>query len=150
MFVVWRRTERRGRLYLGDPAARLEARLVESLRIDGKPRQRFIAYIGSIEEPNDGGDRIDFWDVTSRVLNYLVNRLGDERPKIEAALDARVPRPTAQDRRAYMPRWERLKKRRGEACAQVRAERAAAPARPPDNVIPPKRRKRSRYAASFR
>ena len=66
----------------------VEARLVEGVRIGGKPRQRFIAYIASIEEPNDSSDRVDFWDGTSQVLNDLANRFGGERAKIEASLAA--------------------------------------------------------------
>ena len=45
MFVVWRRRTKRGRQWPEDRDARLEARLVEGMRIDGKPRQRFIVYI---------------------------------------------------------------------------------------------------------
>ena len=122
MFVVWRRREKRlkARWELDWPY-RLEARLVEGVRVDGKPRQRFIAYIGSIEEPYDSSDRVDFWDVTSQVLDHLGNRLGEERQKVEGALAARVPRPTAQERRSYMPRWQRRQKRRDEGWARSEA-----------------------------
>jgi len=109
MFVVWRRRTKRGRQCPGD--ARLEARLVEGVRIDGKPRQRLIVYIGSIEEPYNSGDRVDFWDVASQVLDHLGNQIGAERSKIEASLAAKVPRPTAQERRTYAPRFERRKSR---------------------------------------
>ena len=118
----------------------VEARLVEGVRIGGKPRQRFIAYIASIEEPNNSSDRVDFWDVASHVLDHLGNRIGAERSKIEASLAANVPRPTAQERRTYVPRFERWQKRRDEVWALVRAEKAAEPVVPADNVLRPKRR----------
>ena len=130
MFVVWRRRTKRGRQWPGDRDARLEARLVEGVRIDGKPRQRFIVYIGSIEEPYDSGDRVDFWDVASHVLDHLGNRIGAERSKIEASLAAKVRRPTARERRTYVPRFERWQKRRDEDWARVRAEKAAEPRTP--------------------
>ena len=94
-----------------DGDVRLDARLVEGVRIDGKPRQRFIVYIGSIEEPYDSGDRVDFWDIASQVLDHLGNRLGAERSKIEASLAAKVPRLTARERRIYVPRFERWQSR---------------------------------------
>ena len=135
MFVVWRRRTKRGRQWPEDRDARLEARLVEGMRIDGKPRQRFIVYIGSIEEPYDSGDRVDFWDVASHVLDHLGNRIGAERSKIEASLAAKVPRPTAKERRTYVPRLERWLKRRDE----VRAEKAAEPVVLADTVLPSRR-----------
>ena len=135
MFVVWRRRTKRGRQGPEDRDARLEARLVEGIRIDGKPRQRFIVYIGSIEEPYDSGDRVDFWDVASHVLDLLGNRIGAERSKIEASLAAKVPRPTAKEHRTYVPRLERWLKRRDK----VRAEKAAEPVVPADTVLPSRR-----------
>jgi hypothetical protein len=124
MFVIWRRRLLRLKpRWQVDPEARLEARLAESVRVEGKPRQRFIAYLASLAEPNDASDRADFWDVITHELDRLGNRLGDERAKIEAAIAARVPRPTAQERAAYLSRYERWLKRRDEGWAHIRAER---------------------------
>jgi hypothetical protein len=52
-----------------DEHARLKAILAESVRVNGKPTQKHIAFLGSTSI--DGADRMRFWhDVTTR-LNTL-------------------------------------------------------------------------------
>src|SRR5262245_22011983 len=72
-----------------EPHARLKAILVESVRVGGRPRQRHIAFLGSVAI--DGGDRRRFWyDVTTK-LDRLSNRVSpDDRQRIEAAIAKRV------------------------------------------------------------
>jgi hypothetical protein len=100
MFVVWRSRERQ----LWD-RTRHAARLVESVRVRGKPRQRFIAQLGSYEEyegptPADTEaielrQRLQFWRSARSVLDHLAGRLSaDERAEIEAALALRIAPPS--------------------------------------------------------
>jgi ClpX C4-type zinc finger len=75
--------------------------LVESKRIDGKPTQQHIAYLGSYSEnhlhknPVQCGGR--FWDgIDDKLVDLLAQekiKAGD-RALIEAALSAKVPRPS--------------------------------------------------------
>jgi hypothetical protein len=93
MYVRWQRKQRVDKDGYG---ALLTATLVESRRIDGKPRQRSISYLGSIREGliEHTLSRHDyFWrDATSR-LNQL-NMTRGQRDKIETALASRVRRLT--------------------------------------------------------
>jgi len=74
--------------------------LVESVRVDGKPQQRHIAYLGSIADSAPLMVRIRFWDKITERLDRLADRLSTaEHKKIEKALSARVPRPTAAQRK---------------------------------------------------
>ena len=52
MFVRWQTRERRNRAFGGDkgPGMHWSAILVEGQRIDGKPVQRHVAYLGGITE----------------------------------------------------------------------------------------------------
>jgi hypothetical protein len=71
--------------------------LVEAVRSDGQPRQRHVAYLGSITESalSIVAQRHYFWEEASKRLDALGNRVRrEDRGKIEAALAARVPRPT--------------------------------------------------------
>ena len=70
MFVRWQlyRSQARNRSHRehNDKHARLKAILVESVRIDGKPQQKHIAFLGSTSI--DGGDRPRFWyEVTTKL-----------------------------------------------------------------------------------
>lgn len=71
--------------------------LVESVRVDGKPRQRHVAYVGGITESAIEIDiqRCHFWDQISARLDALGNQMTTaDREKIEAAIAEKVPRPT--------------------------------------------------------
>lgn len=93
MFVRWQlyRSQARNRYVreANDKDARLKAILVESVRVDGKPRQRHIAFLGSVLI--DGSDRRRFWyDVTTK-LNRLSNRVSPlERSRIGDAIAKKV------------------------------------------------------------
>lgn len=115
MFVRWKRARRKdsrhtevvpGRSYnppISKPEWLLSAVLVESVRIGGKPRQRIIAYLGSIRE-----SRLDpaceygifhrgyFWrDATARLEALDIHE--SERARISAALAERVPPPDPEE-----------------------------------------------------
>ena len=72
MFVRWQEYKsqaqsRRLRAHRKKHGQRLRAMLVETVRIDGKPRQRYLAYLGSVQA--DRRDRPRFWyDVTRTYL----------------------------------------------------------------------------------
>ena len=94
MFVKWQSRQKWGGVLL-------MASVVESKRVDGKPRHKLITYLGSIRENHAQGDpknavrQDDFWQHVSKKLNQASNRITTEdRAKIEAALAKRVERPT--------------------------------------------------------
>jgi hypothetical protein len=69
----------------------------------GSPRQRHIAYLGSIYESwlSKVLDRAEFWDKMARRLDALGNQIGrDDRSEIEAAIGRKVSRPSEDERRA--------------------------------------------------
>ena len=110
MYVRWlkrdltRTTRIHGRFGIGGHA--LSAVLVESRRVAGKPRQRFVAHLGTIrvwdtmmgkgDVPIAGGGRahhVDargFWDSVSRKLDVIERAF--DRDIVEAGIAARVPR----------------------------------------------------------
>jgi hypothetical protein len=81
--------------------------MVECRRVNGRPRQKFVAHLGTIqvwengmgEVPIGTGGRaypaviIAFWDRLSRKLNAL--QAPHDRDAIEARVSAKVPRPDA-------------------------------------------------------
>lgn len=97
MYLRWKKTRRRDRW--GEENWAHSAVLVESVRMDGKPRQRMIAYVGTIQDRYllGGADTARwrlwrFWDNADAALDRLA--LPDiERAKIVAALEAVVPMP---------------------------------------------------------
>lgn len=102
MFVRWQNSKTVARWKRHDKINRVRAILVESVRQDGKPRQRYVAFLASYE-PDEASHRLRliiqcrFWRTACRVLDRLGNRITpDDRRQIEAALAARVPRPDAE------------------------------------------------------
>jgi hypothetical protein len=97
MYVRWKRRARK-RTLAGESTQLLTATLVESRRVDGKPRQHIVAYLGSIHDvqlkyplPSER-----FWRAASNRLDAL--GLHDvERTVIEAALSEVVPRPQPEE-----------------------------------------------------
>jgi hypothetical protein len=100
MFVRWQsrkktRLVRLGRGETGD--TRWTATVVEAVRIDGKPRQRHVACLGSIYESRfrSTGDCAVFWGTIAERLDRLDNRMRpSERRNVEMAIAKKVPRPT--------------------------------------------------------
>jgi len=76
----------------------LDAVLVESQRIDGRPRQRFVAHLGTIREQDvtDPRQRVQFW----RGVNIRLDEIGitdGDRDRIAATLANRVVPPTPDE-----------------------------------------------------
>jgi hypothetical protein len=93
MYVRWQlyRSQARNRSHRerNDKHARLKAILVESVRIDGKPQQKHIAFLSSTSI--DGGDRPRFWYEVTTKLDRLSNRLSPaDRKQIVAAIAKKV------------------------------------------------------------
>ncbi len=95
MFIRWQKRKRR------DGVTRLNAILCESRRVDGKPRQEHIAYLGAIDDvwldqplddPGANLKRHEFWEKAEKRLAPLANRLAsDDHHKIREQLNAKVP-----------------------------------------------------------
>ncbi len=123
MYVRWRKreltrtTRSHGRFAIGGHA--LSVVLVESRRVAGRPRQRFVAHLATLrvwdaatgkgDVPMAGGGRAcrtdarGFWECVSRKLD-AIDRVFD-RNVVEARIAARVPRPGAK------PQAEQVEKR---------------------------------------
>jgi hypothetical protein len=99
MFIRWKRRKKAATKPWRQPRSRSDAGdslycvLVESQRISGKPRQKVICYLGSLDE----GDReklwlrVDFWDAVVRKLDGLHLNPRD-RDKIEKSIGRIVSR----------------------------------------------------------
>ena len=82
MFVRWHCKR-------NDERARFSAVLVESVRVDGKPRQKHIAFLGSTTV--DAKDHLGFWCQVTERLDQLSNRLTpQDRKQIVAAIAKRL------------------------------------------------------------
>jgi hypothetical protein len=92
MFVRWqeyksRAQSRRLRAFRKKHGQRLRAILVETVRIDGKPLQRYLAYLGSVQA--DRRDRPRFWyNVTRKLDQCRLSR--EERKQITSAIAKKV------------------------------------------------------------
>jgi hypothetical protein len=108
MFVRWHLHRSQDRIARHrkrkDREARLRAILVEAVRIDGKPRQRHIAYLGSIRHDCTGkvDYRVRFWRDARKAFDRLGKRLtAAGRTRVEELIGERVRRPTAQQEKAW-------------------------------------------------
>ena len=84
---------RHGEVLGGD--VRWTAVVVESVLVDGNPRQRQVALLASITESEIEivHHRRYFWDAVHERLDQLGNRMSiDDRRRIEAAITHKVPR----------------------------------------------------------
>jgi len=124
MFVRWQRYRSQAckpwHRERNDEHARLKAILVESVRVNGKPRQRHIAFLGSVSIAYsiDGPGMRRFWyDVTLR-LNRLGARVGPEDyQQITASIAKKVGgRPMTEAELEQFERGEQLLGRRLLLC----------------------------------
>jgi hypothetical protein len=148
MYVRWRRRQHseRGRYRLGpkrramsDGSLRypvvgfvsepkdewtLSAVLVESVRTPAGPRQKVICYLGSIVERREGhhGRRASFWATADPRLEEA-GVAGEGRTRIVAALEARVPRPTAEGLAAEQAESDALTEALRSRAGRGKAER---------------------------
>ncbi len=112
MFVRWQKRKRR------DGVTRLNAVLCESRRVDGKPRQEHIAYLGAIDDvwldqplddPAANLKRCEFWEKAEKRLAPLANRLAaDDHYKIREQLNAKVPMADTNEARKEFLRQRRF------------------------------------------
>jgi hypothetical protein len=87
----------------GTQDVRWAAIIVESVRIDGKPRQRHVAYLASTTESRIAvvHQRRYFWDEVLDGLDRLMNRMSiEDRTRVEAAIALKVPRLTREEHEA--------------------------------------------------
>jgi hypothetical protein len=101
MFIRW---QKRPKSVRSRQDIILMAVLIRSIRIDGRPRQQHMAYLGSISESGLTllGRRSDFWNSATEALNGLGDQITRvERKSIEKALRSKVgPRPTQREKQA--------------------------------------------------
>ena len=92
-----------------DKRARLKAILVESVRVNGGPRQKYIAFLGSMSI--DRSDMHRFWrEVTAR-LDQFGNRVGPEdRDRLLASIAEKVGEgpPTPAELEQYAREYDAL------------------------------------------
>jgi hypothetical protein len=87
----------------GGQDVRWKASLVENVRVNGKPQQHHIAFLGGIAESGMAivHQRRYFWDKVYERLDRLANRISlEQRRQIEAAIAARVPRLSQEEHEA--------------------------------------------------
>jgi hypothetical protein len=139
MFVRWQRYESQALnswwAERNDRRARLKAILVESVRVDGKPRQKHVAFLGSIasDDSIDGTAGKRFWRDVTQKLERLGNRVSpEERERILAAIAAKIGgRPTEAELEQFEARVEAfMQSVRTSLAAPQRAPRRARRQRP--------------------
>ena len=78
--------------------------LVESVSVNGKPRQNHVAYLGSFStrQAKISAQRVYTWEHMLERLDRLSNRITPkDRKKIEAVIASKLgPRPTKRERTA--------------------------------------------------
>ena len=82
------------------PITRVKAILVETVRIDGKPRQKHVAFIASYQDGRLDliGTGSTFWRDARQRLDRISNQITPaDHSKVEAALAQRVPPTTAAE-----------------------------------------------------
>jgi hypothetical protein len=97
MYVRWQTYRSRARdprhRARNDERARLRAILVESVRVNGEARQKYIAFLGSLTIAQAGSDpdALWFWYRVTKRLDRLGARIGSEdRARISASIAKRV------------------------------------------------------------
>jgi hypothetical protein len=114
MYVRWkRRPLKKSNSYDPDPQ-QLTAYLVESRRVDGKPRQRTVAYLGSIRERflSEPGRRRWFWrEIAPRLDALALPHI--EREAIETTVARIVARLTEDEEAQIGERLRGLEARGG-------------------------------------
>ena len=107
MYVIWRRRKREhyagwwDSIVIGD--VRLTPIIVQSRRVNGKPKQEHIACLPSIIESHiNENSAVSFWAAVEKQLTRLTNRIPrEDMEKIRAALDKVVPQPNPEYAKNY-------------------------------------------------
>jgi hypothetical protein len=114
MFVRWQKRKRKSRAFGGGRRGtdtHWAASLVESVRVDGKPTQRHVAYLAGITDSGIeiAAQRAFFWQKATEQLDRLANRISkDDRARIEDLIEKRVPRLTRKEYDDCLARWAAL------------------------------------------
>lgn len=110
MYARWNRKKRTKNIaWVKEEGDLLYAVLVENTRIDGKPRQRTIKYLGGIGERQNIYTQIKFWEKAEENLSTL--NLDDSiRNKIIDKLKEKVTRPSEKELSA----WREVRRKRLE------------------------------------
>lgn len=110
MYVRWKRQPLRRRRFDSRPdRTAMRAVLVAAERRDGKPRQRIVAYLGSIDDylAQYPWNRQHFWrEVEARLAALHLEP--STREHVLDALSVRVPRPTENELEAARARMVAL------------------------------------------
>jgi hypothetical protein len=125
MFIRW--IERPSKTP-GYDATALSVILAETKRIDGKPRQRHIAYLGGItdEQIKCPDSRCYFWDSVTAAFDRLGNQvMPSDRQRFEAAIAERVPCPSSEEHKVVERERHEHEGRKKEALLMVAAYRAS-------------------------
>jgi len=110
MYVRWNRKKRTKDItWVKEEGDFLYAVLVENTRIDGKPRQKSIKYLGGIGERQNTYTQIRFWEHADQNLSAIYLD-GSTRNKIIDKLKEKVPRPSEEELSA----WRELRRKRLE------------------------------------
>jgi len=104
MFIRWQSTQRQKSESSPNGVLDIEwtVLVAENYSVDGDPRQRLVAYLGSITETSIKIDpqRCHFWDRVTRALDRLGSQVSkDDRAQIEAEIALKVPRPSLAEYR---------------------------------------------------
>lgn len=125
MFVRWQ--SRRRKRYGGSPL--LTAVLVESRRVNGRPRQRTVGYLAGIRERFVGKNAWQhekFWKRVDARLNEL-GLDAETRASIETKIAARIERVTDENRDRINAEAARIRR-------EIAAELTSIGIRPPGGV----------------
>ncbi len=124
MFVRWKRREstyarERSLTSADERGTTLYAVLVESVRVDGKPRQKFICQLAKVCEKdlNHQAFPFHFWKKATGKLNTLALD-ESERKKIEQQLAAKIRRPSDAESAEF---WQGYDKFYGDLIAAWKA-----------------------------
>ncbi len=114
MFVRWKRRESTyarewSRTSADERGATLYAVLVESVRVGGKPRQKFICQLAKVREKklDHQPTPFHFWKKATGKLNTL-SLDESERKKIEQQLAAKIRRPSDAESAEFWQEYEKF------------------------------------------
>ena len=108
MFIRWKRRPkaptkpRRRPRFRSDKGDSLYCVVVESQRVDGKPRQKVVMYLGSLDEKDREKmwQRVDFWDLVGPKLDSL-QLTKRQRTRIEESISVVVARVSDEEAAAF-------------------------------------------------
>jgi hypothetical protein len=93
MFFRWKKQKLK-RMSRGRPAFNVAAEIVQSVRVDGRPRQKVVKWLSNYESKclDDLAEQRSFWERADKNLDAM-NLEPARRMEFEAKMLAVVPRP---------------------------------------------------------